>query len=330
MAIVYETAAGTADQQAFLTALDAFAVANGWTEDEWSVGNKRLCIHKGTVYIQFRWDAVASTGCIAIYQSLGYTGGNAPGYHLNDSGNGQISVNPITSGRRLQVIGNGAFTNYYFFTDAASPYIHVVLEYAAGVFRHMTFGLINKIGDWVGGEYCSAFAWNLVTNPSVITYSGHYAMFDAYGLTTIWDTGTLHLEGMPNEGGTSKWALIANTTAGGANIDRASIARYVVQGGLREGPLNNVMCAMAANPNNGFVPMQPLWLAYRDRTTSPESHYLLGTIPDLRFINIKYLDPAEEFTVGAETWKVFPWIKKQNLGGTNVESKNMGLAYRKA
>lgn len=331
MAIVYATGTAT-DQQDLLSQLDTYLQANGWTEDEWSVGNKRLCVHKDTVYVQFRWDAVAATGCIGVYHSLGYAGGSAPGAHPNDSGNGQTTANPITTCRRIEALGNGAFTNFFIFGDSAIPYCHVVIEVTAGVFRHMSFGLITKVGTWVGGEYCSVLDWYYSgVNQSNISYSSHSALFDANNTSaTNTETGTIHMEGMQNEGGTSKWGNILNAAPASLGLDRAGFTRYCVMGGMREGPLNNVLCAMAANPSNGFVAMHPIWLTYRDRSVTPENHFFLGTVPGIRFINIMYLDPAEEFVVGSDTWKVFPWVKKQNLGGSNPESKNMGIAYQKA
>ena len=47
-------------------------------------------------------------------------------------------------------------------------------------------------------------------------------------------------------------------------------------------------------------------------------------------LNIRNLSPGDEITIGAGTWKVFPWIRKQfNQDGVNEESWNAGVAYKK-
>jgi hypothetical protein len=332
MAIAYETGIPTS-QQDLLDKFRTFLVAQTWTQDEWDTVNKRMSIHRGTVYVQFRWDGVASTGCIGVYHSLDFTPGAAPGAHPDDSGNGQTTANPITTGRRFRSIGNGPFTSYHFFTDPAKPYAVLALEWAAGCYAFGYFGLMDKVGTWTGGEYCGVTWWNdSSVNAYAIAGTSHHRIFDGTAYSTAADVTTVHLEGMPHQNADSKWAAFWPTTLAALGNDRAGKTRYALGGLNWDGPLGNDLVYFGANPMNGFIPMFPTWVLYRDKsTTAPENWIPLGSIADCRYCNIKYLEPQEEVVIGGQTWKFFPHVRKQNISQSGVvESKNMGYAFRKA
>jgi len=325
--MAYET--GTASsQQDLLTKLSTFAQANGWTQDELDVPNKELCLHRSTCYVQFRWDAIASTGSIGVYQSTGYTAGLTPGNHPEDSGSGLIGTGAITTQRRVAEIGDGPFTAYYFFEE--DYYIHCVLEYAAGLFRHFGFGILEKVGSWTGGEYAYGHVWyqgvaSARDNP---LDSRHALPFDALGSTTNTDYMTTHAEALPGQAANGHWLVSwAGTTPGN---DRAAQARGCSFGSLRGGPLSHAVAWLPVNPSNGYVPLTPIQLFYRrDPGLSTEKWYLLGSPKDVRVVNIRYIAPAEEIAIGAATWKFFPWVRKQWLQADTDESGYAGLAYKK-
>jgi len=320
--MAYETGVASS-QEDFLTKLSTFAQANGWTQDELDVPNKELAIRRNNVFISFRWDAVATTGGIAIFQALGFTMGNTPGNHPNDSGSGLISGTPISSQRRLDRIGNGPFTAYHFF--AGSVFLHVALEYAPGLYRHCSFGELVKNGTWTGGEYCAGHTW--AGDPDSPANPSHCVLVDWRSQLSNLEGATVHVEGMPGEGGTSKWGVVIDSTTVGN--DRAGIARVTCLGGLRDGFLFNALHFIRSNPGNGFVSMAPLQVYYR-RLLSPEQWFKLGTIPGMRGINIHFINPAEAFTIGADTWRCFPYVRKQFLQLNTDESGNWGIAYRQA
>ncbi len=329
MAFVYETGVPTS-QQDFVQKLFTFLTANGWTQDQLDTTNKQAAIHKGTCYVSFRWDSQASpNGAIGVCQALGYTGGQSPGNHPNDSGNGQNTGGNITVGRRMPWIGNGPFTSYHFFLDTTADVFHGVLEFQAGLYRHLSFGTVAKVGTWTGGEFCGALYWNNAGMDNLLS-SNHSVMWDLYYSTGNDVAATIHVEGLPNAPANSRWGSFWGGAAGSVGNDRAGNGRCNMGGTLREGPIPNMLAGFGANPSNGFVPMSPVWVFYRYRTPSPEDCYMLGYVPNVRGINVRYLEPGEEFVLGSETWKVFPWVRKANQGGGSQESKYQGIAYRKA
>jgi len=320
--MAYETGVATS-QQDLLSKLGTFASGNGWTQDEFDTTNKRLSLHKGTIYVQFRWDAVDA---ISMYHSLGFIGtGTSPGNHTDDSGNGQTAANPLTTGRRVNRIGNGPFTAYYFFTNSSpADYIHVVLEFSPGLFRHVTFGKLVKNGTWTGGEFAGCEF--IAASSTGLDNTSHYVLCDGRHDQDNTLPMTIHVEGLPGQTAGTKWGIVWGPSTN-LGTDRGGAARNPLIGGLRESFLQAALGWFSANPNNGFVPMFPLQI-FRRRLTSPEQWINLGTIPDLRYINIKFVNAADEFTVGGDTWKCFPWVKKTTTANAD-ESGNMGIAIRK-
>jgi hypothetical protein len=62
-------------------------------------------------------------------------------------------------------------------------------------------------------------------------------------------------------------------------------------------------------------------------TPTPDEIIKLGTVKDIRMLNIATINPAEEFTVDGVTWKCFPMTRKSSTGAE--ESDNIGIAYAK-
>jgi hypothetical protein len=312
------------DQDALMTALEAFALAEGWTIDDGAAGNN-LSISKGTIYVQFRWD---DTNHIAIFQSTGYLG-SGPGYEPGDSGNGDRD-GPITSGRRLSDIGAGPFTRYHFFSPTSGEdYIHVVLEFSPGIYRHMTFGELVKVGTWTGGEYCFGQIWDLdpVTISDDPTVNSHVMPFEGRFSLNSGDPGTIHVEDLPGQDPSGVWGVVWSGTSAGN--DRGGNPRENIVSGVRAGFLGYSFSPMPANPANGFVPLIPIQVYHRQDAYSPERWRLLGYAPDMRVINLKHLAVGDEFTVGTDTWMVFPWCRKRHAKDDTQESWNAGFAYKK-
>lgn len=306
-------------QDDFIDKLTVFARDNaGFTLDEFSSSSNKAAVHKGNLFVQFRWNDDSSG--IALFQSLGFSGGTAPGSQTGDSGNGD-EAGTVTTERRISDIGNGPYVKHYFFGDSAQPYVHCALEYATGKFRHLSFGLLIKKGVWTGGEYVTGHVWEI---GSGLTDVDHYFLADLRA-TAPGDAITVHIEPtFPDVGASVKWGVMANTATPGT--DKAGNARVRLGGGFRDFWLANALDGMPVNPNNGFIPMWPgLVFLFHDDASIDRWRYL-GQLPDIRVMNGKFLDTAEELVVGADTWKVFPWVRKATTG---EHSGNMFVAYKK-
>lgn len=318
--------AGTATNMAdLISQLFTFATGTpGWTQDQLATGSGQAALHKGNCYVSFRWNTTTPLP-LGIYQALGYTGGNQPGAHPNDSGNGAVSStnSVLTTERCVNDLGNGAFPSYFFFTDAAQTYIHVVVEITTNVFRHFGFGNITKVGDWTGGEYCYGDYW---ASQDPQTNSNSSLLDGLFGDSSNRErAATIHVEGLTGQSGASKWGEVSGINSA-PSTDTAGNSRILVNGGYRSGPIASNFGSFAAGVTSGLIPMYPIGLFYRRISTTDA--YFLGFMPDVRGVNIGFINPKDEITIGSDVWKFFPLAQKTTANVTN-RTYNSGIAYKK-
>lgn len=295
-----------------------------WVQDELDLTNNYGTIHKGDCFVSFRWDA---TNNLAHYQSLGWTTSLLPHQHPDNSGNGDTTL-PIDSGRMTNFTAAGPYVAYHFFaSDDAPYYCHVVVEVSSGVYRHFGFGAIDKIGDWVGGEYHYGHYWyQLGTYIDDPTASQHTFGLDArYGESVL--AATMHLEGVGSMGASQKWGVFSSGASPGQ--DTAGQARALLIGGPRCSLWGALLAWMPVAQLGLYKSLLPVPVLYRDPSTTPHTWILLGHQRDVSIVNMKNVSPGAEITVAGDTWVVFPWTRKQFLAADTEESWNAGIAYKK-
>lgn len=343
--MAYQLVSTPSTQEAVMTAVRDFAVANGWTNENYTASNPGvsrgvMTLSRGDCYVSFRWEGTESeaTKSIAMYQSLGYDAPNAatPWNFTDDSGNGTTSATSLTANRRVADIGSGPYVALHLFasdTDAKSgnsaPHVYCVLEYAPGKYRHFAFGNIDKFGDWTGGEFVAGHEWSDTSvDESNPTSANHTVLLDAFHNDSDGDAATIHMEGLPGQNAASKWGQVGNDNSP-AN-DRAGNPRDRVQGGCRGSLYTYVFGRFVPSALTGFFSNMPIPVWYRrDSSGSNRRVYLLGHMPNVRMVQLRNLSPGEEITIGSLTYKVFPVTAKSDLGGSVEESENMGIAYVK-
>ncbi len=304
------------DQDALIVALDAALVAEGWTQDELdTVTNNRAAWHIGNLYVSASWNGTD----LLLYQALGYTGGNAPGAHPNDSG----------SSHRVRDIGN-AGGDYHFFTNDGTgvDFLHAVIEYSPGFYRHFSMGNLIKNGTWTGGEYLAGSEWDQGAGIDSPAGGGHSTLFDG-AVNAGAQAATVHMEGFPNISASSKWG-ISHTGAAVGN-DTAGVARYRALGGMRKGWFVQPIGRMDPTSSSEFIPGAPSEVVAIDPTyTTLEHRYWLGELPLLFVGSIAGFSVEDEVSIGAETWKCFPFARKAYVASSGIEqSGNAGIWYRK-
>ena len=61
--------------------------------------------------------------------------------------------------------------------------------------------------------------------------------------------------------------------------------------------------------------------------------YLPGQWPDVRYVDLTFISPKQEITLGSDTWMCFPLIAKhagaQPTGVYDFTSETFGIAYKK-
>ncbi len=341
--MAYQT--GTAsDQTDLINKTQIFAVANGFTLNYYSGANKHCSIGRAAdgVYVSFAWDGVDT---IAIYHALGYAGGSAeaPWNQADDSGNGSSTIpSQIDRGRQVSRIGAGSFTAYHFFAYTNPYNIHVVLEFSPGLYRHFGFGTVSKEGTWTGGQWCAGHLWNWANSFAVysnpLTYP-HSVLMDGatlfgqapYSTYNNNSSGTLHVEALPGQDAASKWGIGVHNGNDDANMfnDRSGNPRIRIAGGCRQGPAITQYGPYLPDLANGFIPIIPMEMFYCREDNAVDGWYYLGRMFNIGHIHLHGIDVDQELTIGGDTWKCFPVVRKSNIGGTNQESENAGIIYKK-
>lgn len=331
---------GTAtSQEDLITQLFTFATANGFTQSELDLTNNRGTLNRTTggaqLFVHFAWDG-SDADNIAMAQSLAFSGPSVNiDAHTNDSGNGTEAAS-LADERRVSGIGNGPFTGYHFFADTTpSPYCYVILQYASGLYRHFGFGIIDKIGDWTGGEFVCGHVWNdggALDDPDS---TRHTLMMDAVHTSQSGNDerapGTLHAEGLVDQPGSpGRWLNVGTGFGGGSGwngTDGDAEDRGICVGGFRGGYWTNMFGRVNPSLLNGFIPLIPIPLVYENRTPAPDTHTLLGFMPNVRHVQMANFTPGQSVVVGSDTWVILPGVRKSDVGGGTEESKNMGIAY---
>jgi len=303
----------------------------GWTQLYLDTVNNRAAITKtgvtGELTFGFEWDTTSVCIC-------GFDGTVSPVVnqknHLQPGSSQAVSYSSeISAVQRMNTI-NGPYQNVWFFED--DNYCHVVVEYATGQFRHMGFGEIIKVGSWTGGQYQYATYWNQTTahidNPASGVNQGWWTHFQA----VTSGQGTLHLKCGPSFPGAfdaaTKWLFEDDaTTQLDADGDRKG---FLWNGGGYQTGFLSYAASLPVGQYNGFKPLFPEPLFQVNAQVTPDNWWLLGYLPDRRYVNMNGLNPGEEITVGSEIWVPFPVVRKRYSPGDDTEqSYNFGVAYRK-
>lgn len=342
--MAYETGSAT-DQTDLMNKLQTFAAANGFTVDNYDGSNHFLSISRSadSLYVTFYWN---TTTTIAMYQALGYSGiyAQEPWNQADDSGNGHATLGSVHLSRCVSNIGAGPYTTYYFFAYDDPYALHIVLEFSPGLYRHFCFGSLNKAGTWTGGAFAAGHFWNTYNGYSYYdspNFGGHSLLLDGwlkpdpgYGSLTIG--ATLHVEGFQTLGQPTggKWGHCVYPGASDSYLgnDRGGTGRIRIAGGCRGGIALTQFGWLLPDLSNGFIPIVPFEVFYPDANAASGTSvkwYYLGRVANIGHIHLEGIDPAQEITVGADTWMAFPAVRKSIVGGDNQESWNMGIIYKK-
>lgn len=330
--MAYQTGSSTTIEN-LMTQLSTFLVANGWTEDFVTLGDPgRMGLSKNGIFVAFQWTEATDGGVLATYQNLSNDDSTSVWLSTGDSGVGQASATPtlFDNSRSLEDIA-GPHAAYHFFEQDSGPaYCHIVLEVVTNRFRHFGFGELEKIGDWVGGEYSYTQFWaQAVAAIDDPRNSQHIIGLDG-GAQGVGQQryATMHVRDQPEQIAADRWAIIGNATTFPAGLDRAGNDRLPCIGATRGGITAPYMSQFRLSQLTAFKPLIPIPVMLGNTSPIPDTARLMGTWPDVRVVNMANLDPSETFVIAGETWFVFPWTRKQFLQNDTEESWNAGLAYR--
>lgn len=295
--------------------LATFASGLGWTIDRNTIatGNRTLSISRaGSDYIHiFNTDTInvqlrASTGI-----NVGVAVSSQPG---------------ISSAVAISNCGAGPFATVFFFGESgAAPYIHVVFDTGNSIYRHFHFGIVEKIGSWTGGTFFDATwvepgsSWN--SNPLSAQHHVSFSSGDQSNTTE----GGIRCDIPPS---TNIFSPITSS-----NFPSAPYRVFGGVTGLASGTSvgrdTDGFFSSSVNSWSGVTPLRRIKLRV-ERGSGFFSE--LGYVPGIRLVNIARWATGDEFSIGPDTWKVFPfWRQGFRPSGdtTSTYSGNYGFAYLK-
>lgn len=347
--MAYETGAATSPGDLLANLFD-FAESNGFTIDSdiASAGQSPQHGHISCVDSP-ETEKLISLGFsfdddhIRLHPDRGWTGSGDPDDQIDMAGDSAYTSN---SGWPRASDITGPHTAYHFFCDnevsPASPsYIHVVVEYDPGFYRHFGFGRMVKFGKWIGGEYYYGTTWDQGAAIDDAETGSHITPFDSRQ-STIEDQGCrifglkmdgTAFDGLKDTSPCARWHTTAgrytNTTQSGNGVDgNGADIGGLIANCWRE-PMQPHFFANGINTFNNFRPLIPIAIYSDEGVSDPGTTRFLGTIPDMRSVSMRNLNPGQSISVGGDTWLVFPLIRKGDFSGTDTEfSKNWGFAYK--
>ena len=298
-----------------------FAAGLGWTVERNTIasGNRTVSLKRATSdYLHiFNTD----TTNVRLRASTGINTGLA------------VSAQPgVSTAEAVANCNAGPFATVFFFGDTTpAPYIHCVFDTGSAVFRHFSLGEVQKIGSWTGGTYFDAM--NVSTSSSFNanpTVTQHHVMF---GMGS--SNGTEGAVRCDVDGNTSYFAPIADASnfttpvvfCGGTGGSSTSLG---ASGGASFETRDPEGFHFASvNSWSGITPLRPIKMRV-ERTGGFMSE--IGYVPGIRRVNISRWAVGDEFSIGPDTWKVFPWWRQgvRPAGDTTSEySEQYGFAYLK-
>lgn len=317
--MAYETGGATSPGD-LIDKIRVFAAGNGWTVDysgTFAGGAGATCVllHKGALHVGF----FANTGSGNSADPGPYAGASHyPGpYDGAKAADAQSGIAPITYANKMA----GPYQAYHLF--AGDDYLHCAVEATPGSYRHFGAGQLERAGGVTTGAYAYGLRWNYSTtyvNDSQSQY--HMIPFDDYGAQASGSTKGMTVRA-DSDAQAPRNAVILDYTGTAGGSGWGGYRRSGGGGDHSVSPLNGLIRSMPSTLT-GRAALLPCMLAVH-RPSGMLS--LLGSPRDLRFTRIDNLAPGDLITIGADTWKIFPIIRKNGPAGQE-NSNNYAYAYR--
>lgn len=317
----YQTGSATGPHD-MLSAIRTFALNDAWTinrYDTTNAGRNELCISKGSAYFNLASYENENPSTHAVSWS-GYYGimiNGSDGYGAGNSWNGHAG----NSIRSCMIWGEGSYPSYHIFSPNLNC-IYVEIETEPATYQRLGMGSLDTFGS-PSGDGRFFFATTGIT----YDFTSNVQFFQNGVNSTIYSH-----EFIPFRAGTY---ISSNANSSFSNVN-GSYLRCAFEGfdgwaqtsgrsassqtgGSVIGCDHYALIRnLSPNPLNGQAILSPIIPGF---IASDQFILPVGVVPGIRHLKMDLHQPAEEFTFGTETWKVFPWYQK---GGN---SGQLALAY---
>ncbi|UXO93749.1 hypothetical protein Pan1_34 [Pseudanabaena phage Pan1] len=357
---------GSGDYNALMAAVLAHAVGDGWTTTagNWPISKGNVRGVDWTTTTISDPDFTALGGANRTNRVIQIGVGTSP---ANATANAALTG---TSSARLPNMDR-TFTNWWIFSDPGvgkPDYIHVVFQFSNGInpdcFGHFSFGELDRHGmshggiayaaaspmrgyaasiqntqdngnsarDWNAGPYRRVlrhFTGRMSTSFTTAYYLNNLAMIAAApsvfpaspagfpAVDTLFSSDVMLDTYSPTSGALSSFSRSTRSSAGVDN-DFALSTWFM-------------MCL--PQPYSGAIALGPLPVLILNGTTNATNAVHIGSFPNVRLCSMEGYNPGDEVTFGAETWVVFPMLRKTEFAQWGVlgaiTSATVGFAYKK-
>lgn len=324
----YSESTAVANIDAFIQAFVNFAVANaGFTNQGTTVNDTKTIYHisKGSIYWNFMEDQFTQTVLQnGIYCRMSFAKVIT---RTNMKANNPQAGQRMFS-RMCYYEQTGPFVKYFLYTDGNA--VHCVLQLYTGVYTHLSFGNLIKLGTWTGGEYLSA-------NNSYWYSVGKYDQWDYQRMNLLFDGGNSNLDNIAY--GASYVRHVVGTQyddyrdfarLGHAIVDNNQAVMmnktWLEDSATGEGIFSFWLIEEASPIGyNVRSPLLPVWTRFKEMATG--RWMLRGYVPYAGILNVENL--AGE-TIVENDWIVFPMIQKTGGDETlSPLSEYWGVAYKR-
>lgn len=286
-----------------------FASANGWTihRNTEAAGLRTVTLQKTGDYIHM-W--MPATSSFSLRASVGYDGALA------------ATAQPLQSvSASNNNTGTGPFSNVFLFAN--DDCIFWSIEIASGIFRQGGFGMLQKLGSYTGGTFFEQSNYDTRTNydPHNPYFHYHHTMFDSNSANN-GNRGAVRCD---VDGNTNYFAPFSRYDTYTTPVASGAMGGMQDNGaGEHEGRVL-LFRDRSINSWSGITPLQPIKI----RVERPSGYWSeIGIVPGMRFLNMTRFQAADEFSIGPDTWKVFPWIRKGYVVNQQYSSE-MAFAFLK-
>jgi len=205
---------------------------------------------------------------------------------------------------------------YLFGGASPKPYLYAAIEVEPGYYRHITMGYFEKFGTALGGLF-----WDIAEtsdSPRSIAHESSNKYPLVYNSRNRDHDNTKGGFDAQDRNGDPVWVAFGTDFHAGYKIGGYWGNEFYSQ--IQVSPIRfnsriPFITPLVSISNLGLVPY--------------------GIAPALRYVNMAYLLPGDEITMGTETWKVFPLIRNapasgEDFGDYDEEgSSDYGIAYLK-
>lgn len=244
--------------------------AKGWVVDKQTVSDtgQEWYIHNAAgAYYYIRGTSNTSAGTAVLYIA-GNTGFD---------GTKEVFEQPGTTGQGWIYLGSEDDPVISYDAFITSRYCHVVVQTRQNFFNHFGFGVLDKEGDYAGGQY-------LYRGAQVMPFDHHDNVFDSYVRAEL-----------PGETGlTAGWYPFRKTAP-----------RAMGSGAPMFDSLHPDLLAIETSQSALGGVLAPVPVAIY-LTTAKKTNLRAGVVPDFCVCHMKGLTPRAKVEVNGEQWMVIP------------------------